>query len=284
MTGFGKAEFENNEIKIDVEIKSLNSKSLDLRIKLPNISAEKELIIRNYISKNLTHGKIDCTITIENKLLKGNYSINQEIFDKYYGEFDKVVYKYGKNMKDINFYPILMSLPEVVSSKEITMDKDWDNIYQTLEKATNNFLDFRKQEGKSIENDLVKCIDNIEFALKDVPKFEKERGETMRNKILSFFKEQNLAVDKDRLESEMIFYIEKFDINEEKIRLSNHLKYFIETLVENNVGKKLNFIAQEIGREINTMGSKANHFEIQKLVVKMKDELEKIKEQTLNIL
>jgi len=284
MTGFGKAEFENNEIKIDVEIKSLNSKSLDLRIKLPNISAEKELIIRSYFSKFLTRGKIDCTINIENKLQKGNYSINQDVFDKYYSEFDKVVYKHGKNMKDINYYEIIMNLPEVVSGKEILMDKDWDNIFGTIETATKKFNEFRIQEGKSIENDLNLCLKNIENSFLQIPNFEQERIDIMRNRIISFFNENNLTPDKDRLESEMIFYIEKYDINEEKTRLSNHLKYFAETLKEENAGKKLSFITQEIGREINTIGSKANNFEIQKLVVQMKDELEKIKEQLSNIL
>ncbi len=284
MTGFGKAEFENDNVKIEVQIKSLNSKVLDLKIKFPNIPAENELKIRNIISAEVSRGKIDCEIKLQPKGNEGKFKINDKIFDKYYKQFISLNKKYGTFVEEVNFYQILMNLPEVIESEEIEISEIWETIYNAVKEAVKNLNEFREQEGQATKKVFLNSIEAIKQHLNTVPNFENERIETMRQKLHKALKDNKLDIDNERFESEIIYYIEKFDINEEKVRLANHLKYFLETLEQENTGKKLNFITQEMGREINTMGSKANNFEIQKLVVAMKDELEKIKEQILNIL
>ena len=283
MTGFGKTNFENDLIKIEVEIKSLNSKGFDLKIKFPNILAEQEMKIRNLLSKSLFRGKIDCSIKIEYKQNQGNYQINEEIFDKYYKQFTGITKKYGKFPEEVNVFEILMKFPEVIENQEYENTEMWELIYETIQNASQKLVDFRTQEGEATQKGLLINIAKIDDNLTIIPQFEQERIEKMRLKLKKALDDNKLDINNDRFESELVYYLEKFDINEEKIRLANHLKYFKETLRENESGKKLNFITQEMGREINTLGSKANHFEIQKLVVGMKDELEKIKEQILNI-
>ena len=283
MTGFGKANLENDSIKIEVEIKSLNSKGFDLKIKFPNISAEQEMKMRKIISEKLFRGKIDCFVKVEYKQNQGNYQINEKIFDKYYSQFSGITKKYGKFPEEVNVFEILMKLPEVIENQKYESPEMWELIYETIEKATQNLIEFRNQEGKATEEDLLNNIEKINDNLLKIPEFEQERIEKLRNKLEKALEDNKLNVNSEKFESELVYYIEKFDINEEKIRLSNHLKYFKETIKEQKSGKKLNFISQEMGREINTLGSKAHHFEIQKFVVGMKDELEKIKEQILNI-
>ena len=284
MTGFGKAEFENDNVKIEVEIKSLNSKTFDFKIKFPNVSAENEMYIRNMVSKKVIRGKIDCNIKVDMKDNAGKFKINEKIFDKYYKQFISLNKKYGTFVEEVNFYQILMNFPEVIESDETVKQEVWNYIYETVEKALEDFDNFRSQEGKATEKVFLTSIEKIDENLNKVYEFEQERIDNLKNKMRTSLEESQLSIDNDRFESEIIYYIEKFDINEEKSRLKNHLKYFKQTLNEEGSGKKLNFITQEMGREINTLGSKANHFEIQKLVVGMKDELEKIKEQVLNIL
>lgn len=284
MTGFGKADLENDSLKIEVEIKSLNSKGFDLKIKFPNIPAEQEMKIRNILSKKLIRGKIDCNVKVEYKANQGKYKINEKIFDKYYKQFSKIAKKYGKFPEEVNAYEILMSLPEIIESQDFETSEMWDLVIETIEKATENLINFRKQEGEATKKDLLNNVNKINELLLKVPEFEQDRINNIKNKLKTALEENKLNINSERFESELIYYLEKFDINEEKIRLANHIKYFKETILEANSGKKLNFIGQEMGREINTMGSKANHFEIQRLVVSMKDELERIKEQVLNIL
>lgn len=284
MTGFGRAILENDKLKVEVEIKSLNSKIFDLKIKFAEMTAFQEMEIRNILSKKLVRGKVDCNIKLDLKTNVGSFSINDNVFDKYYKEFSKLNKKYGTFVEEVNFYQILMNLPEVVENKEPETEEFWDSIKNTIEKAADKLDEFRHQEGKATKEHFKSCLNNIDENLKKVLEFEQERVENMRKKLKIALEENKLNVNSDRFESELIYYIEKFDINEEKIRLANHLKYFQETMQEANSGKKLNFITQEIGREINTMGSKANHFQIQRLVVSMKDELEKIKEQVLNVI
>lgn len=284
MTGYGKAEFENEKVKIEVEIKSLNSKGFDFKIKFPNIPADKEMYIRNLVSKKAIRGKIDCTIKVEAKNNEGKFKINENVFDKYYNQFNALNKKYGTFVEEVNFYQILMNLPEVIENNDVETEEFWPFVFSTIGKALESFNQFRLQEGKATNEVIVNSANNIQQLLNKVPDFEQQRIDNLKNKLKTSLDDSKLSVDSDRFESEIIYYIEKFDINEEKVRLSNHLKYFGETLNEEASGKKLNFITQEMGREINTLGSKANHFEIQKLVVGMKDELEKIKEQVLNIL
>ncbi len=285
MTGFGKSDFENDVFKIEVVIKSLNSKGLDLKIKFDEMTAEQEMEIRKLLSSKLNRGKIDCVVSLEMKNKAGNYKINDKIFDKYFNDFEKLNKKYETSVKDFNFYRTLFNLPEVIEAEDFRIDEDfWITIKNKISDAAENLDEYRIQEGKATETDFVNYITEIDRLLQQVPDFEQERIEIMKNKLKNSLDESNLQVNSDRFESELIYYIEKFDINEEKSRLKNHLKYFIDTMQEKIPGKKLNFISQEMGREINTLGSKANHFEIQKIVVSMKEYLEKIKEQVLNVL
>jgi len=284
MTGFGKADFENENLKIEAEIKSLNSKLFDFKIKIPNLPAEHELGIRNILSKYLTRGKIDCSVKVELKNSKGRFKISEEVFDKYYNQLSELSLKYGKSINDVDFFRVLMPLPETIESYEPEMDEVWSYVYNTVEEAAKKLIEFRIQEGDATKTEFLVSIERIKKCLSEVQLYEQERIDTMRMKLKQTLEENQLNAESERFESEIIYYIEKFDVNEEKSRLANHLKYFTTTIEEEAAGKKLNFISQEMGREINTLGSKANHFEIQKLVVIMKDELEKIKEQVLNVL
>lgn len=287
MTGFGKAVGEIGTKKITVEIKSLNSKQLDLFTKIPYIYREKEIEIRALLAQQLERGKIDFNIIIENSSKESSSQINGPIIESYRNQILAISESTGIPVPT-DWYSILLRLPESLKTEQQEIPEDEITVLmKTINTAITNLKAFRKQEGKSLQNIFENKIKNIKELAAQVTPFEQERMTNIRTRIKENLESLSLNAeyDKNRFEQEMFYYIEKIDINEEKNRLSNHLKYFIETInEENNAGKKIGFIAQEIGREINTMGSKANHLEIQKLVVRMKDELEQIKEQVLNVL
>lgn len=287
MTGFGKATYENEKIKIAVEIKSVNSKSIDVQVKLPQFFKEKDIEIRHLLSTLLQRGKVDCTIDFEDKDLPVKNVINQSIVNEYYKQFKSISGNLNHNFDNIQIFEIIMRMPDVMKTAEKQIDDtEWQAIKQTFLKAIEEIDKFRIQEGKALEIDLLERINLIEMKLAQVEPYERERINFIKTKTLSALEElKGVEVDKNRFEQELIYYLEKFDITEEKIRLANHCRYFIDTVKKETApGKKLVFITQEIGREINTLGSKANNYQIQKIVVEMKDELEKIKEQMMNII
>lgn len=290
MTGYGKAETMLDNKKITVEIRSLNSKQADLTVKLPALYRSKEYEIRNAVTKRLQRGKIDVFITVEITGDSGCVTINKVAFDNYYDQLmalaDGKSMAWGTKPVDAAVLQTILRLPDVVQTDNQTLSETEEH---TLMHAVNEALEhidaFRTQEGAKLIADLLKRIDKIEALKNGVTPYEKERTETIKKRIRENIEAIGIQVDNNRLEQEMIYYLEKLDITEEKVRLANHCKYFLETIEhEDAPGRKIGFIAQEIGREINTMGSKANDHDIQKLVVKMKDELEKIKEQSLNVL
>jgi len=284
MTGFGKVNGIYNNKKVSIEIRSLNSKGLDLNIKLPNSYKELENEIRRIASEKISRGKVDVGVYIESDSVESNATINKEIAKKYISELKSLNEEIGG--KDVDYLSIVMKLPDVVvqQSKELEdVEKLW--LIDLMQEATEQLSHFRAIEGQALYKDLVARIEEIRLLLEEVKHYEAERLQTVRDRILKGFNElKNVQIDENRLEQEMIFYMEKLDISEEKTRLANHLDYFLTSMNELSTGKKLGFIAQEIGREINTLGSKSNHAEMQKCVVNMKDSLEKIKEQLLNIL
>ncbi len=288
MTGFGKATYESDKIKITVEIKSLNSKQADVSIKIPSQYKEKELILRNELIKNLNRGKIELSVWIDKAENDKKIKLNKDAIKNYYKQFSEIADSLNRDTIKENIFQTIMHLPDVIKSEKVEIDKEeWDLITKTSKKAIIEIDNFRTQEGNALENDFNNRIKNISQLLSDIEPFEKARIETIKNRINQNFEEhlKKINTDKNRFEQELIYYLEKLDITEEKIRLNNHCKYFIETMQNEKIaGKKLAFITQEIGREINTIGSKANSSDIQKIVVQMKDELEKIKEQSLNIL
>jgi uncharacterized protein (TIGR00255 family) len=287
MTGFGKATGEFNGRKIVVEIKSLNSKQLDISTRIAGLYREKDIEIRNEVSQQLERGKIDLALYIENTGKESITQINQTIVESYYNQIKAIADNTGIDIPS-NWFEILMRLPDVLKTESVELDEDeWQEVKKILSAAIEQIIIFRKQEGKSLEQVFRTKIANIDRLLLDIVPFESERIDKIRTKLEDNL--QNIAdkfdYDQNRLEQELIYYIEKLDVNEEKIRLKTHLDYFIETMEKENApGKKLGFITQEIGREINTLGSKSNHGEMQKIVVLMKDELEQIKEQVLNVL
>jgi uncharacterized protein (TIGR00255 family) len=287
MTGYGKAIAETHQKKITIEIKSLNSKQLDLNTKLPWLYKEKEPEIRNLISQRLDRGKIDFSIYCDMLGDEDVTVINKLAVRNYYNQFKEIAAELKINLDD-QIFTAIMKLPDTLKTEKPEFpEAEWEIVRnQIIESVT--MLDlYRIEEGNSIMKDLKKCIEKILSLLETVQTFEAGRITKIREKLISLL-EENLAsdkIDKNRFEQEIIFYLEKYDINEEKVRLKTHCDYFMETVNTTSPnGKILNFIAQEIGREINTIGSKANDASIQKLVVMMKDELEKIKEQTLNVL
>ncbi len=287
MTGYGKAVKELPNKKITVEIKSLNSKQLDLAMRVPSFYREKELDIRSYLAGRIGRGKVDFAMFCETQQAERVARIDQDAVRQYYQQLSAI--KAANGMEgDTDFMRIIMSLPDVVKVEQPELDeKEWEQVMDCVREATDNFISFRQQEGQALAKDLLSHVDLIESYSFEVPKYEKERVEKIKTRIQSNLDEiiAKDKVDQNRLEQELIYYIEKLDINEEKVRLANHIKYFRETIeTDADAGKKLGFIAQEMGREINTLGSKANQAEMQRLVVRMKDELEKIKEQVLNVL
>lgn len=287
MTGFGKATCEYNNKKIVIEVKSLNSKQLDVSIKIPNLYREKELEIRNEISQKLERGKIDFSLFIENVGKETTTQFNQAIIEGYYQQINNLSEYLGINPPN-NWFDLFLRLPDSLKTDISELDEEeWQTVKKAMQQAFDELVAFRVQEGKAIENVFYNKINNIQQLLSEIASYETERIEKIKAKLEEELKSisDKVDYDKNRMEQELIYYIEKLDINEEKTRLQNHLNYFIQVLEEEQAqGKKLGFIAQEIGREINTLGAKANHSEIQKIVVKMKDELEQIKEQIMNVL
>ncbi len=287
MTGFGKSTCEYGNKKIVVEIKSLNSKQLDLSTRISGLYRDKDIEIRTELSQQLERGKIDFALYVDNSGKESVSQINQSVLMAYYEQIKQIANNTGIEVP-ANWFEVLLRLPDALKTDVVEMDEnEWKEIKIGISQAIEQLKEFRIQEGKSLENVFVTKINRIAELLELVAQYEGERIDRIKAKL-----EENLqtisdkiSYDKNRLEQELIFYIEKLDVNEEKVRLKTHLDYFIETMNhEKSPGKKLGFIAQEIGREVNTLGSKSNHSEMQKIVVLMKDELEQIKEQVLNVL
>ena len=287
MTGFGKAIAETPQKRITIEIKSLNSRQLDINTRLPWIYKEKEPEIRNIVGQKLDRGKIDLTIFFDIIEDEDIPAINKSVVINYYNQLIEIAQELNINMDD-QILTTIMKFPDALKPEKPELQEDeWNIVKQKILESISLIDAYRSHEGASIEEDLRKCIRNILSSLKTIETYEPGRIEKVREKLINILEENTGTenLDKNRFEQELIFYLEKFDFNEEKVRLKKHCEYFLETVASDRPnGKILNFIAQEIGREINTIGSKANNSSIQKLVVIMKDELEKIKEQTLNIL
>lgn len=287
MTGYGKSVVTFNEKKINVEIKSLNSKALDLSTRIAPLYREKEMEMRQMISKALVRGKVDFSIWIEKGASLDATPINSALVENYYHQIKDIAAKTGMPEPQ-DWFSILVRMPDVMSKTEaeVLTDEEWAVARGGVEQALQALVEFRKQEGAALYNKFSEKLDNIGSLLASIEPYEKSRVEKIRSRIVEGLKSiPEIEYDKNRLEQELIYYIEKLDINEEKQRLANHLKYFRETMNDGiGQGKKLGFIAQEMGREINTTGSKSNQAEMQNIVVKMKDELEQIKEQVLNVL
>ena len=286
MTGFGKGEVALPSKKITVEVRSLNSKQLDLAVRMPGIFRQKEFELRSVAAAAIQRGKADITVTVENTAVSTSATVNKEIFGEYMRQVNEALIYSGVSADYDAIVPAVLRMPEVVSSQtESLSEEEGAALKQALEQALEQFNAFREQEGATLIADLLRRVDQIEEYKRQVEPYEAARAETIKNRIRENLAQLKVDVDTNRLEQEMIFYIEKLDITEEKVRLSNHCNYFREVAAsEEAVGRKLGFISQEMGREINTLGSKANEANMQILVVKMKDELEKIKEQVLNIL
>ena len=286
MTGFGKSEVSLPTKKITVEVRSLNSKQLDLAVKLPGIYRTYEFDIRSKAAAAIVRGKADISVSVETTATQTSATVNKDIFREYMRQVNDALAYSGIDADYDAIVPAVLRLPEVVSSHtESISEEEHAALMQAIDEALAHFNSFREQEGATLIADLLGRVDKIEDYKLQVEPYEKGRAETIKNRIRENLAQLQAEVDNNRLEQEMIFYIEKLDITEEKVRLSNHCRYFREVAAgEEAVGRKLGFIAQEMGREINTLGSKANEANMQILVVKMKDELEKIKEQVLNIL
>lgn len=287
MTGYGKAIVTYKEKKINVEIKSLNSKSLDLSTRIAPLYREKEMEIRQQVSSALERGKIDFSIWIEKDIANEVNPINSDIVAHYYQQIKQIAKTTGIP-EPLDWFQTIVRLPDITLKTEIEVlkDEEWNMAKQAIKEALQNLISFRQQEGAALQNKFNEKIDNIARLLQEIEPYEKMRVEKIRTRIVDGLEQiPNAEYDKNRLEQELIYYIEKLDISEEKQRLANHLKYFRDTMNETTPnGKKLGFIAQEMGREINTTGSKSNLAEMQNIVVQMKDELEQIKEQVLNAL
>lgn len=288
MTGYGKATAELPDKKINVEIKSLNSKAMDLSARIAPAYREKEMEIRNEISRTLERGKVDFGLWVEKKEgADAAVPINQALVEGYYNQIRQVAMNLDIPYPQ-DWFTTLLRMPDVMTKTETQelSEEEWAVVHTAVQQAIARLVEFRKQEGAALEKKFREKIDNIARLLDSITPYEKERIEKIKERITDAL-EKTLSVDydKSRLEQELIYYIEKLDVNEEKQRLANHLNYFVSTLESGNgQGKKLGFIAQEMGREINTLGSKSNHAEMQKIVVQMKDELEQIKEQVLNVM
>ena len=287
MTGYGKAECQPGPDKYLVEIRSVNGKNADITFKTPLIPREREVEVRKYIAERLGRGSIDLFITVERAPGTATKQISRDTLLGYYEQLKAAVkgtmFEY---CEPDTMFQSLMRMPDILETRSTELPpEEWDALFAAIREAVANLDAFRKKEGQSLERDVLAQVDKIESYIPEIERYERERITAIRERIEARLKEIAAQPDANRLEQEMIYYLEKLDINEEKVRLRQHCRYFRETVeCEPLPGRKLGFIAQEMGREINTLGSKANHAEIQKWVVKMKDELEKIKEQSLNIL
>jgi len=287
MTGFGKAEFEANNKKFTIEIKSLNSKQIDINTRTPALYREKDILIRKSLSEKLIRGKVDFNIYVENLGDESNSKINEPILKSYFHHLRKISKELNLEV-DQSTLQATMRLPDVVKTEYETLDEtEWDTILNNIQKALIDIDEFRIQEGEALLTDISGNINSIKNLLTELEPFEEQRIESVRKRLTENLDKVKLNgnIDENRFEQELIFYLEKLDINEEKVRLANHCEYFLETIAQTiPTGKKLGFISQELGREINTIGSKANETNIQRIVVQMKDHLERIKEQLLNVL
>lgn len=288
MTGYGKADVHYNGKKIHVEVKSLNSKSMDLSTRIAPLYREKEMELRQLLSKSLERGKVDFTLWVEKDETFAAGTINAEVVANYVGQIRQIC-KAQSLPEPENVWEVVLRMPEAVqvnTAEELT-DEEWQVVLSAVNEAIAGLVAFRKQEGEALYKKFTEKVDNIERLLGEIEPYETGRVDKIRQRLLERLQElKGVDYDKNRLEQELIYYIEKLDISEEKQRLTNHLRYFRETMQESErgLGKKLGFIAQEMGREINTTGSKSNQAEMQNIVVKMKDELEQIKEQVLNVM
>ena len=287
MTGYGKAVVAYKEKKIHVEVKSLNSKQLDLNTRIAPLYREKEMEMRQMVAEALIRGKVDMSVWIEKDMAADPTPINAALVENYYQQIKDISEKTGIPVPEDWFYTLLR-MPDVLTKTEVEEleEAEWEAVRGTVQEALKNLVEFRTQEGAALQKKFSEKIDNIERLLGEIEPYELSRVEKIRQRIVEGLQQiPGVEYDKNRLEQELIYYIEKLDISEEKQRLTNHLKYFRDTMAEPaGQGKKLGFIAQEMGREINTTGSKSNQAEMQNIVVKMKDELEQIKEQVLNAL
>ena len=286
MTGFGKSEVTIGHLHVNIEIRSLNSKFLDLTLKIPTVFKEIDSSLRSIIKNELNRGKIELAIHYEKINSNSKITINKEQLKNYYNQLKEISAELN-NQNNEDFMGYALKLPEVIQHQKETVDKQSNEILiNAVKEACRDLNSFRKKEGESLQKELLNYVNSILVNLTKIDPFEKERLPKVKQKLFRSVEELNLKsqIDEKRLEQELIYYAEKLDLTEEKIRLKEHCSHFLETLKEKNSGKKLGFITQEMGREINTLGSKANHLSIQKIVVEMKDELEKIKEQVLNIL
>ena len=286
MTGFGKSEVTIGHLHVNIEIRSLNSKFLDLTLKIPTVFKEIDSSLRSIIKNELNRGKIELAIHYEKINSNSKITINKEQLKNYYKQLKEISAELN-NQNNEDFMGYALKLPEVIQHQKETVDKQSNEILiNAVKQACNDLNSFREKEGESLQKELLNYVISIQDNLAKINPFEKERLPKVKQKLLRSVEELNLKsqIDEKRLEQELIYYAEKLDLSEEKVRLKEHCIHFMETLKEINSGKKLGFITQEMGREINTLGSKAHHLSIQKIVVEMKDELEKIKEQVLNIL
>ena len=281
MTGFGRAETVYEGTKITVDIKSLNSKNFDLNVKTPLRYKEKEFEIRKLLNDKILRGKVDCYINCESLEDSNDVKINQEVVKNYIGQLRAI----ASDAPDFEYLKMAVRMPDVLSTKNSDLDEnEWKSLLSVVQDSVSKFIEFRQTEGNNLAEEIEKIVQNIENNLNQVSHYEEERIQPIKERYQSALKNFD-NIDETRYYQEMVYFVEKLDISEEKVRLSQHIKYYLEVMRNEDFnGKKLGFIAQEMGREINTLGSKANHSEIQKLVVEMKDDLEKIKEQTLNVL
>ena len=294
MTGYGKAELNLTNKNFTIEVKSLNSKQIDTNVKMPSIYRDKEIGLRNLIAKKLHRGKIEISIWRNSSESYSNYTLNNELISDYYTQIQQLRKKLGRkgNMFSMNYFeadlmPSLLKMPDIMQKGEEKANKyEWEEIQKGIDAAIINLLNFRVDEGKKLEKDIQSRIEKLTELLNEITPFAKARIEKVKKSLtekISYIDTKN--IDENRFEQELIYYLEKQDITEEQVRLDAHLNYFTDTISASTPnGKKLGFIGQEIGREINTIGSKASDVDMQKIIVQMKDELEKIKEQLLNIL
>ena len=282
MTGFGKASLQLPTKKITVEVKSLNSKGLDLNVRMPSIYREMELGLRNQIAQKLERGKVDFSLFIEITGEETSSKINAPIVKGYIAQMKEIL----PNADETELMKMAVRMPDALKTERDEIDEnEWKQIQTVIDEAVANMLNFRTSEGAALEKEFMQRIENIRNFMNQALELDPERIAAIKERLQTAIDELKVEVDSNRFEQELIYYLEKLDITEEKVRLGNHLDYFIQTLAGSEAnGRKLGFITQEMGREINTMGSKSNHTEMQKLVVMMKDELEKIKEQVLNVL
>jgi uncharacterized protein (TIGR00255 family) len=282
MTGFGKASLQLSTKKITVEVKSLNSKGLDLNTRMPSVYRENELALRNLLALKLERGKVDFSLYVEVTGEDTSSKINAPIVKAYMAQLKTIL----PDADDTELMKMAISMPDTMKTEREEIDEnEWKQIQTVIDEAIENMLSFRKSEGASLEKEFTLRVENIRNYMNQALVLDPERVNNIKERLQTAIDELKVNVDTNRFEQELIYYLEKLDITEEKVRLTNHLDYFLQTLNGSEAnGRKLGFITQEMGREINTMGSKSNHAEMQKLVVMMKDELEKIKEQVLNVL